>query len=139
MENRVSVVTLGVADVARARAFYEALGWSGESPDGDVVFFQAGGMILALWGREKLAEDSAVADPGGWGGVTLAYNVSTPSEVDALLAAAAAAGATVGRPGARTFWGGYSGIFVDLDGHPWEVAHNPGWILADDGSVHLPG
>jgi catechol 2,3-dioxygenase-like lactoylglutathione lyase family enzyme len=138
MENRVSVVTLGVADVDRARAFYEALGWSGESPDGDVVFFQAGGMVLALWGRDKLAADSAVTDTGGWGGVTLAYNVASPAEVDALLAAAGNAGATIGRPGARTFWGGYSGIFIDPDGHPWEVAHNPGWLLEEDGSVHLP-
>jgi catechol 2,3-dioxygenase-like lactoylglutathione lyase family enzyme len=138
MENRVSVVTLGVADVDRARAFYEALGWSGESPDGDVVFFQAGGMVLALWGRDKLADDSAVTDSGGWGGVTLAYNVASPAEVDALLAAAGNAGATIGRPGARTFWGGYSGIFIDPDGHPWEVAHNPGWLLEEDGSVHLP-
>ena len=89
--------------------------------------------------RDKLAEDSAVTDSGGWGGVTLAYNVGSPAEVDALLAAARAAGATIGRPGAVTFWGGYSGIFIDPDGHPWEVAHNPGWILADDGSVHLPG
>ena len=133
----MSVVTLGVADVTRARVFYEALGWSGESPDGDVVFFQAGGMVLALWGRDKLAEDSAVTDDGGWGGVTLAYNVGSPAEVDAVLDEARAAGATIGRPGAGTFWGGYSGIFVDPDGHPWEVAHNPGWVLADDGSVHL--
>ncbi|HEX2023898.1 MAG TPA: VOC family protein [Acidimicrobiales bacterium] len=138
MEQRVSLVTLGVADSARARAFYEALGWSGESPDGDVVFFQAGGMIVALWGRDKLAEDSCVEDPGGWGGVTLAYCVSSPDEVDTVLADAEAAGATIGRPGAPTFWGGYSGVFVDLDGHPWEVAHNPGWILADDGTVRLP-
>ena len=138
MENRVSVVTLGVGDVDRARAFYEALGWSGESPDGDVVFFQAGGMVLALWGRDKLADDSAMTDTGGWGGVTLAYTVASPIEVDALLATAGAAGATIGRPGARTFWGGYSGIFIDPDGHPWEVAHNPGWVLAGDGSVHLP-
>ena len=86
MDNRVTVVTLGVADVSRARVFYEALGWSGESPDGDVVFFQAGGMVLALWGRDKLAEDSAVTDRGGWGGVTLAYNVGSPAEVDAVLA-----------------------------------------------------
>jgi catechol 2,3-dioxygenase-like lactoylglutathione lyase family enzyme len=138
MEQRVSLVTLGVADSARARAFYEALGWSGESPDGDVVFFQAGGMIVALWGRDKLAEDSCVEDPGGWGGVTLAYCVSSPDEVDTVLADAEAAGATIGRPGAPTFWGGYSGVFVDPDGHPWEVAHNPGWILADDGTVRLP-
>jgi uncharacterized protein len=137
MEQRVSLVTLGVADSARARAFYEALGWSGESPDGDVVFFQAGGMIVALWGRGKLAEDSCVEDGGGWGGVTLAYCVASPDEVDAVLADAEAAGATIGRPGAPTFWGGYSGIFIDPDGHPWEVAHNPGWILADDGTVRL--
>jgi hypothetical protein len=138
MKNRVTVITLGVADVARARSFYEAMGWSGESPDGDVVFFQAGGMVLALWGREKLAEDSAVEDSGGWGGVTLACNVGSPDEVDAVLGDAREAGAVIGRPGAATFWGGYSGIFIDPDGHPWEVAHNPGWILADDSSVHLP-
>ena len=138
MDNRVSLITLGVADTARARAFYEALGWTGMSPDGDVVFFQAGGMILALWGRDKLAEDSVVDDRGGWGGVTLAYNVGSPAEVDAVLAEAGAAGATIGRPGAATVWGGYSGIFVDPDGHPWEVAHNPGFDLRADGSVHLP-
>ena len=137
MDQRVSLITLGVADVSRARAFYEALGWSGESPDGDVVFFQAGGMILALWSRTKLAEDSAVTDAGGWGGVTLAFNAGSPEEVDAVLAEADAAGATIGRPGASTFWGGYSGVFIDPDGHPWEVAHNPGWRLADDGTVHL--
>ena len=137
MEQRVSLVTLGVADAARARAFYEALGWSGQSPDGDVVFFQAGGMIVALWGREKLAADSAVVDGGGWGGVTLAHNVASPEEVDGILAEAEAAGGTVVRRGAPTSWGGYSGVFVDPDGHPWEIAHNPGWILDDDGSVHL--
>jgi predicted lactoylglutathione lyase len=138
MDNRVSLITLGVADISRARAFYEALGWVGRSPDGEVVFFQAGGMVLALWGRDKLAEDSVVVDRGGWGGVTLAYCVGSPAEVDGVLEAAGAAGATIGRPGAVTFWGGYSGIFVDPDGHPWEVAHNPGWTLAEDGSVHLP-
>jgi catechol 2,3-dioxygenase-like lactoylglutathione lyase family enzyme len=137
MEQRVSLVTLGVADVGRSRRFYEALGWSGESPDGDVMFFQAGGMIVALWGREKLAEDSTVSDPGGWGGVTLAHNVGSPAEVDAVLAEARTAGATIGRDGASTFWGGYSGVFVDPDGHPWEVAHNPGWPIAEDGSVRL--
>jgi len=137
MEQRISLVTLGVRDIDRARAFYEALGWTGESPDGDVVFFQAGGMIVALWGRDKLAADSVVDDTGGWGGVTLAYNAASPADVDRVLAEADAAGATIGRPGATTFWGGYSGIFVDPDGHPWEVAHNPGWVLRDDGSVHL--
>jgi catechol 2,3-dioxygenase-like lactoylglutathione lyase family enzyme len=139
MESRISLITLGVADTARARAFYEALGWTGQSPDGDVVFFQAGGMILALWGRDKLAEDSAVEDSGGWGGVTLAYNVASPADVDAVLADARQAGATIGRAGATTFWGGYSGVFIDPDGHPWEVAHNPGWEFRADGSVHLPG
>ncbi|MGO9344057.1 MAG: VOC family protein [Acidimicrobiales bacterium] len=137
MQQRISLITLGVADSSRARAFYETLGWSGESPDGDVVFFQAGGMVLALWGREKLAEDSMVHDCGGWGGVTLAYNVGSPEEVDHTLAEAEAAGATIGRPGAATFWGGYSGVFIDLDGHPWEVAHNPGWRIDEDGAVRL--
>ncbi|HWI04818.1 MAG TPA: VOC family protein [Acidimicrobiales bacterium] len=137
MEQRVSLITLGVSDVARARGFYEGLGWSGESPDGEVVFFQVGGMILALWGRDKLADDSVVEDAGGWGGVTLAYCVDSPATVDAVLAEAAGAGATIARSGARTFWGGYSGIFIDPDGHPWEVAHNPGWVLEGDGSVRL--
>lgn len=137
MEQRVSLVTLGVSDLDRSRSFYEALGWSGESPSDDVVFFQANGMIVGLWERSQLAEDSTVADGGGWGGVTLAHNVSSPAEVDAVLAEAAAAGATIGRRGAATFWGGYSGVFVDPDGHPWEVAHNPGWPLDDHGNVSL--
>jgi uncharacterized protein len=138
MEQRVSLVTLGVADLARSRAFYEGLGWTTRAePDDDVVFFQAGGMIVALWDRAQLAEDSVVDNAGGWGGVTLAHNVRSPEEVDAVLAEAEAAGATVGRPGAETFWGGYSGVFLDPDGHPWEIAHNPGWTLADDGSIRL--
>jgi hypothetical protein len=137
MDQRVSLVTLGVADVVRARAFYEALGWSGESPDGEVVFFQAGCMVFALWGRGNLAADSVVTDSQGWGGVTLAHNVSSPAEVDAVLTQAEAAGARIGRRGAQTEWGGYSGVFIDPDGHPWEVAHNPGWKLAADGSVRL--
>ncbi|MBA3377139.1 MAG: VOC family protein [Actinobacteria bacterium] len=138
MEQRISLITLGVADVARSRAFYEALGWtSGAEPDDDVVFFQAGGMIVALWGRAELAEDTAVSDEGGWGGVTLAHNVRSPAEVDAVLAEAEAAGATIRRSGAETFWGGYSGVFVDPDGHPWEIAHNPRWTLGEDGSVTL--
>ena len=138
MEQRVSLITLGVADVGRARSFYESLGWRTDAkPDDDVVFFQAGGMIVALWGREDLAEDSVVQDNGGWGGVTLAHNVRSPREVDAVLSEAAAAGATIARPGAETFWGGYSGVFVDPDGHPWEVAHNPGWTIGEDGSISL--
>jgi uncharacterized protein len=140
MQQRVSLVTLGVSDLARARAFYEALGWtSGAAPADDVVFFQAGGMIVALWDRAMLAEDSVVEDSGGWGGVTLAYNTRSPEEVDAVLAEAEAAGATIGRPGGETFWGGYSGVFIDPDGHPWEVAHNPSWTILDDGSVRLSG
>jgi predicted lactoylglutathione lyase len=138
MDQRISLVTLGVADVACSRRFYEALGWKTEaSPEDDVAFFQAGGMVLALWRSEHLAEDSAVEDAGGWGGVTLACNVGSPAEVDAVLTEAESAGARIGRPGAPTFWGGYSGIFVDPDGHPWEVAHNPHWTLAEDGSVSL--
>jgi len=138
VEQRVSLVTLGVADLARARAFYERLGWTtGAEPDDDVVFFQAGGMIVALWGRAQLAEDSVVSDGGGWGGVALAYNTRSPDEVDAVLAEAEAAGATIARAGAETFWGGYSGVFIDPDGHPWEVAHNPHWTIADDGSISL--
>jgi catechol 2,3-dioxygenase-like lactoylglutathione lyase family enzyme len=140
MEQRLSLVTLGVADLPRARAFYEALGWTtGAAPDDAVVFFQAGGLVLALWSREALAEDSGVADGGGWGGVTLAHNVAAPERVDAVLEQARAAGARIARDGAPTFWGGYSGVFVDPDGHPWEVAHNPHWTLEADGSVRLPG
>ena len=138
MEQRVSLITLGVSDLERARAFYEALGWTtGAAPDDDVVFFQAGAMIVALWSRAQLAEDTVVEDGGGWGGITLAYNVRSPAEVDAVLAEAASAGATIGRPGAETFWGGYSGVFIDPDGHAWEIAHNPHWTLRDDGSVSL--
>jgi uncharacterized protein len=138
MDQRVSLVTLGVRDLVRARAFYEGIGWkTNAAPDDDVVFFQAGGMILALWGRAELAEDSGVEDAGGWGGITLAHNVRSPAEVDAVLAEAEGAGATITRPGAETFWGGYSGAFTDPDGHAWEVAHNPHWTLADEGSVSL--
>jgi catechol 2,3-dioxygenase-like lactoylglutathione lyase family enzyme len=138
MEQRFSLVTLGVRDLSRARAFYEALGWrTGAAITDDVVFFQAGGSILALWDRAMLAEDSRVEDSGGWGGVALAYNARSTAEVDAVIAEAAAAGATIGRQPADTFWGGYSGVFIDPDGHPWEVAHNPGWTLDDEGGVHL--
>ena len=139
MEQRVSVITLGVSDLARAKRFYEELGWSTRAkPDDDVAFFQAGGLVVALWGRDQVAEDSTVVDGGGWGGVTLSHNVRSPEEVDAVLAQAEAAGATIGRLGAETFWGGYSGVFIDPDGHPWEVAHNPRWRIGDDGAVELP-
>jgi catechol 2,3-dioxygenase-like lactoylglutathione lyase family enzyme len=138
MEQRFSLVTLGVNDLSRSRLFYEALGWvAGAGPDDDVVFFQAGGSVLALWDRGKLAEDSGVDDRGGWGGVGLAHNVRSPAEVDAVIDQARAAGARIARAGAPTYWGGYSGVFVDPDGHPWEVAHNPYWKLGPDGSVSL--
>ncbi len=140
MEPRVSLVTLGVRDLERSRRFYEALGWqSASKPEDGVVFFQSGGMVLALWSREELARDSEVVDSGGWGGVTLAYNVRSAEEVDGFLALARTAGAKIGRPGAETFWGGYSGIFIDPDGHPWEVAHNPFWGVDDAGNVSLAG
>jgi predicted lactoylglutathione lyase len=138
MEARVSLITLGVRELDRSRRFYEALGWkTGAAPRADVVFFQAGGFIVALWDRARLAEDSGVQDSGGWGGVALAYNVSSPREVDAIIEEAREAGATIAREGGTTFWGGYSGVFVDPDGHPWEVAHNPDWTLHEDGTISL--
>jgi catechol 2,3-dioxygenase-like lactoylglutathione lyase family enzyme len=138
MEQRVSLITLGVRDLERARTFYEGLGWSARDDENDdVVFFQAGGMVVALWDRGSLAADSAVTDGGGWGGVTLAHNVRSPEEVDAVMQEARAAGARIRREPGETFWGGYSGVFVDPDGHPWEVAHNPGWTVNDDGTITL--
>jgi catechol 2,3-dioxygenase-like lactoylglutathione lyase family enzyme len=138
VKQRVSLITLGVADLARARAFYEALEWeTNAGPDDDVAFFQAGDMVVALWDRTRLAADSCVDDPGGWGGVTLALNFGSPAEVDAVVEQARAAGARIGREPAETFWGGYSAVFLDPDGHPWEIAHNPHWRVEDDGSVSL--
>jgi uncharacterized protein len=138
MEQRLSVVTLGVTDLARSRAFYEALGWTtGAAPDDDVVFFQSGGMVFALWSRSQLAEDSGVTEGQGWGGITLAHNVRSASEVDSAMSEAAGAGATITRRAGDTFWGGYSGVFLDPDGYPWEVAHNPHWEIGEDGSVAL--
>jgi hypothetical protein len=135
VEQRLSLVS----DLGRTRRFYEALGWqSGAAPDDDVVFFRAGGTVLALWGRAELAEDSGVEDGGGWGGVTLAHNVRSPEEVDAVLADAERAGATITRAAGPAFWGGYTGVFTDPEGHAWEVAHNPHWTFAADGSVILP-
>ena len=134
----MSLITLGVDDLATARAFYEALGWTTNAgPDDDVVFFQAGGMIVALWDRARLAEDSGVENAPGWGGVTLAYNVNSDDAVDAVIEEARAAGASIPRAGGKTFWGGYTGVFVDPDGHPWEVGHNPRWTVADDGTTLL--
>ncbi len=132
------MITLGVRDLSRARAFYEALGWeTGAAPDDDVVFFQAGDMVLSLWDRTRLAEDSRVEDSPGWGGVTLALNLGSPEEVDQATEDARRAGATIGREPAATFWGGYSSAFTDPDGHPWEIAHNPHWTLTADGGVRL--
>ncbi len=131
-------MTLGVCDLHGARAFYEALGWqSAAAPDDEVVFFQTGDMVLGLWDRGRLAEDSCVEDAGGWGGVTLALNLESPSAVDAVLEQARAAGARIGRPGSTAFWGGYSGVFIDPEGHPWEVAHNPHWTLTSEGGIRL--
>jgi catechol 2,3-dioxygenase-like lactoylglutathione lyase family enzyme len=139
VEQRVSLVTLGVDDLARARAFYEALGWkTGATPADDVVFFQAGGMIVGLWGRDQLSEDSGVQDPGGYGGVTLAYNARDRAEVGAVIEEARAAGARIAREPGEAFWGGYTAVFVDPDGHPWEVAHNPHWEVDTQGRVSLP-
>ena len=138
MKQRVNLITLGVANLSRARDFYEALGWqTGAAKDDDVVFFQAGEMVVALWDRDKLAVDSTVEDGGGWGGITLAVNFGSPAEVDEAIEEARKAGATIGREPAETFWGGYSGVFVDPEGHPWEVAHNPHWTVAEDGGVRL--
>jgi predicted lactoylglutathione lyase len=138
MKQRVSLITLGVSDLGRARSFYEELGWrTGAAADDDVVFFQAGEMIVALWDRARLAADSCVEDSGGWGGVTLALNLGSPAEVDAVIEEARDAGATIGREPAETFWGGYSAVFLDPDDHPWEVAHNPHWTITEDGGVKL--
>jgi uncharacterized protein len=138
VEQRLSLLTLGVRDLARARRFYEALGWkTGAEPDDDVVFFQAGGMVVALWDRGTLAEDSGVEDAGGWGGVTLAYNTRSAGEVDTVVEEARAAGADVVREPAETFWGGYSAAFLDPEGHAWEIAYNPRWTVGEDGSVTL--
>jgi len=129
VEQRISLVTLGVENLARSRAFYEALGWRGaQQPDDEIVFFQAGGMVFGLW--------TAL---GGHGapGIELAHNVRSSEEVDDLLATAVQAGATLARPTARADWGGYSGAFADPDGYVWEVAHNPVWTLTEDGSVRL--
>jgi catechol 2,3-dioxygenase-like lactoylglutathione lyase family enzyme len=139
MEQRLSMLTLGVEDVAMARAFYERLGWQAADSSGDIAFFQLPGMIFALWDRAKLAEDSGLPlSDGGAGGVsTPAIILEATDAVDAALAEAEAAGARIARPGAPTFWGGYSGVFVDPDGHAWEVAHNPSTTIGPDGSTRL--
>ena len=139
MEQRVSMITLGVADVDRAKTFYERLGWQGQMVQ-ETVFFQAGGLALVLWGRKNLVDDAGLegAHANGFGGVALAHNVRSPSEVDDAIRLAEEAGATVTRRPAKTFYGGYAGYFTDLDGHVWEVAHNPGFGMHEDGTITVP-
>jgi uncharacterized protein len=140
MEARISLVTLGVSDIAASRKFYEALGFKASSASNPhVAFFQAGGMALGLFGRAALAEDATIEDSRpGFSGVTLAHNCRSEAEVDAVLAHAARCGAKLLKPGQKVFWGGYSGYFADPDGHLWEVAHNPFFELAKDGALRLP-
>lgn len=140
MEPRLSFVTLGVADVARARAFYEALGFkASRASQESVAFFDAGGIILALFGRGALAEDAGVGDgPAAFSGIALAHNVREEPQVAEVLALARSAGGTITKPAQRAFWGGMSGYFKDPDGHLWEVAHNPGFPLDEKGRVTIP-
>lgn len=141
MEQRISIITLGVADLARSRRFYvEGLGWRESSAGNEhVAFIDAGGVVLALFGRAALAEDMRVAaEGGGFSGFSLAHNVGSREAVDRVIAEAAALGATVLKPAQEAFWGGYSGYFADPDGHPWEVAHNPFFPLDEHGRVQLP-
>ena len=140
MEQRLSLVTLGVANLARARRFYEeGLGWRRANDHPEVALYQAGGMVLALWGREALADDAGLPDAGsGFRGIALAYNTRERAEVDAVMDEAKAAGARIVKPAHDAFWGGYTGYFEDPDGHLWEVAWNPDWEVAADGSIRLP-
>jgi predicted lactoylglutathione lyase len=138
MKQSVSLITLGVSDYERTKSFYATLGWSPALEIEETAFYQANGVVLVLWSREKLAADTGTADDGaGWSGITLAHNVASRQEVDDLVARAFAAGGTITREPGETFYGGYAGVFRDLDGHAWEVAHNPGFGLAADGSVLL--
>ena len=139
MQQALSLITLGVSDYGRAKAFYEALGWSVALDSEETAFFQANGVVLVLWAREKLAGDSGIEDDGAsWSGIALAHNVGSREDVDGIVEQARANGATVTREPAETFYGGYAGYFLDLDGHAWEIAHNPGFGLDDDGNVILP-
>jgi uncharacterized protein len=138
MRQSVSLITLGVSDYRRAKSFYEALGWTAALDIEDTAFFQANGVVLVLWAREKLAADSGIEDDGAhWGGISLAHNVASREEVDAVIDQARRLGAAVTREPGETFYGGYAGVFRDLDGHAWEIAHNPGFGLAEDGSIIL--
>jgi hypothetical protein len=139
MKQSVSLITLGVADYERAKAFYDALGWTPVLDIQETAFFQANGIVLVLWARERLAEDMGIPDEGArWSGIVLAQNVGSREEVDDVIERARANGAEITREPSETFYGGYAGGFRDVDGHAWEIAHNPGFGLADDGSVILP-
>lgn len=136
---RVTLITLGVGDLAAAKAFYARLGWREHGANEGVAFYQMQGAVLALFGRDDLAADQGRAGAAlGTGAVTLAQNFATEAEVDSAFAEAVAAGATALKPPEKVFWGGYSGYWADPDGHVWEVAMNPFWPLAADGSLTLP-
>ncbi|MFC5679620.1 VOC family protein [Aeromicrobium endophyticum] len=140
MEQRISLITLGVADLDRSRRFYEhGLGWTKGNPQDEVAFYQlSNGLVLALWSRDELAADARVADSGAtFSGISIAFNTRSHDEVDEVLAAVEAAGGTVTKPAEEQVWGGYSGYVADPDGHPWEVAFNPDWSLDDAGHVRL--
>jgi len=139
VEQRVSIITLGVSDLTRSREFYERLGWRRSGKSDGIVFFQAGGTALALYPRPELAKDANVAAEGqGFGGITLAYNTRSREEVDAVLAEAQKAGARLMKAAEDAFWGGYSGYFADPDGFLWEVAWNPFFPIAEDGAIKIP-
>lgn len=138
MEQRISLITLGVDDLVRARRFYEeGLGWQAKDAPEGVVFYQLPGIALALFGRDDLATDARHPVDGRFSGITIAINQRTEADVDAVLTQAAAAGATILKPAEKVFWGGYSGYFADLDGHVWEVAVNPAWTINDDGTLTI--
>ena len=140
MEQRLSLVTLGVADVAASKKFYEALGWQAvKFASQDVCFFRMGGMALGLYGRQALADDATIENSApGFAGVSIAWNGRSEGDVDAALKTAIAAGATLVKPAQKVFWGGYSGYFTDPDGHLWEVAYNPFWTIDTNGALDIP-
>lgn len=136
---RVTLITLGVADLGRAKAFYAAMGWTPAADEGEVVFYQMNGMVLGFFGLEPLAKDQGRPDAKlGTGAMTLAQNFTTDAQVDAAYALALKAGATPLKAPEKVFWGGYSGYYADPDGHVWEVAQNPFWDVSPDGSLTLP-
>lgn len=139
MDQRITIVTLGVSDYGKAKSFYESLGWRLTLDVEETAFFQANGVVLVLWSRAKLADDTGIADDGArWGGITLAHNVGSREEVHAIIEQARTLGATIAREPNQTFYGGFAGVFRDLDGHAWEIAHNPGFGLDEAGNVVLP-